>query len=454
MSSLASHGYLSLSNERNKPRQRNLNYDKEIEMLVPASNMYWEFGVELTRLQVTVDLFVAGTQYMDVATLASLVKCTSGDLHYYPAFHPSRQGLKLYEETRHLLKRVTAWESVMRVRVSRGWVIKDVFGHFHMRGSDLLVVPTWNCDKAFSVSLEMHESLLEGSSLCLQCALLYTSSEGERIIRVHTASYPVSQQIADVGNSIDVQCVASSMCLQALKVAVASSNMSHAVSFLQSQCSQICQWDTSRHCSDVVRQLPLLVLGMMKSVAFRATNDVPADLRVFHWTRLECLPIGMKAAYFYPRLMGLAHMPRECGVYGDQIVLPSQLNLSAERLNQEGAFIIEDGESIFLWLGRAVSPQWVRDVFGVASLESVHENGESLVCAAAERGSDNAQRVLQVINELRRQRIPPYMTVTVIRQGDPIEIKFFASLIEDRNPSVGLPLNYSEFLQKIGCHQH
>lgn len=86
----------------------------------------------------------------------------------------------------------------MRIRVSRGWKVSQRHGRFYLRGSDLFVLPTVNEDQSFSVTLELDESAAPGATdniMSLQAALLYTNSDGERRIRVHTFCIPLTQNI-------------------------------------------------------------------------------------------------------------------------------------------------------------------------------------------------------------------------------------------------------------------
>lgn len=56
----------------------------------------------------------------------------------------------------------------------------------------------------------------------------------------------------------------------------------------------------------------------------------------------------------------------QCGTIGENgVVLPLPLPLSSERLERHGLFLLEDGQNIFLWVGRVAVPQLVMDVFDI-----------------------------------------------------------------------------------------
>jgi hypothetical protein len=49
--------------------------------------------------------------------------------------------------------------------------------------------------------------------------------------------------------------------------------------------------------------------------------------------------------------------------------MPPPLPLTSERLERHGLFLIEDGQTIFLWIGRDAVPQLVMDVFNLPSYD-------------------------------------------------------------------------------------
>ena len=49
--------------------------------------------------------------------------------------------------------------------------------------------------------------------------------------------------------------------------------------------------------------------------------------------------------------------------------MPQPLPLTSERLERHGLFLIEDGQTIFLWVGRDAVPQLIMDVFNLPSYE-------------------------------------------------------------------------------------
>ncbi len=55
----------------------------------------------------------------------------------------------------------------------------------------------------------------------------------------------------------------------------------------------------------------------------------------------------------------------------EQIVLPPTLNLSSEKLEKNGIFLVEDGQQIYMWVGKQANPDQISQLFGVPTLENV-----------------------------------------------------------------------------------
>lgn len=53
------------------------------------------------------------------------------------------------------------------------------------------------------------------------------------------------------------------------------------------------------------------------------------------------------------------------------LIMPTPLPPTSERLERHGLFLIEDGQTIFLWVGRDAVPQLIMDVFDLPSYEQL-----------------------------------------------------------------------------------
>lgn len=429
-----------------KDNSKLLNTDREIELVKPSSEGYKELATELTKVQICCELFIATSMYMDLASIAPLAKHSAGDIRYYPGFNASVHGEKLRQELLHVCTRNMGWEAVMRVRVSRGWKISKFFGHLFIRGVDLLVVPNCHADQTFGIVIEPVENETPDPNICVQFALLYTNSEAERRIRVHTIQLVSSPNTGEIYQTLDAEVMASLIGNLAMEESL-KTNLSSGRNLVHTMCQQVAS--AAGPGNEAIPNLAMYALGLLKSGVFRATNDVQADQRVYYWSRFETMPLALQSALMYPRMFALHNMENEAGsadAATGRIVFPAQLPLSVDQLTQDGVVLIEDGEQMLIWIGTGVSPDVLHGLFGVHAVNQL--NPDTAEQAIGTTGKSIGQRVAAIIAQLRQDRLPQYMSIQVLPHEHPFSGRFFQALVEDR--TAGLQMTYTEFLQRIG----
>lgn len=55
----------------------------------------------------------------------------------------------------------------------------------------------------------------------------------------------------------------------------------------------------------------------------------------------------------------------------DKCIMPSPLNLSSERLEPHGCYLVENGQRILVWIGREAVPQLCEDLLNVSKVSDV-----------------------------------------------------------------------------------
>ncbi|KAF9770639.1 COPII subunit, partial [Fusarium sp. DS 682] len=187
-----------------------------------------------------------------------------------------------------------------------------------------------------------------------------------------------------------------------------------------------------------LRGLPLLFLGLIKNVGLRKSSQIPSDIRSAALCLLSTLPVPLLMRYIYPRLYSLHDMPDNAGVPDQEtghIALPPALNLSSERLVPYGLYLIDDGQTQFLWIGRDAVPQLVQDVFGVEDRGQI-QVGKGRV---PELEGDFNERVRAVVQKSRDHKSLGVGSITlphlyIVREDGEPSLKLWAQtlLVEDR----------------------
>mmetsp|Transcript_15575 Transcript_15575/g.31443 ORF Transcript_15575/g.31443 Transcript_15575/m.31443 type:complete len:1061 (-) Transcript_15575:340-3522(-) len=451
---------------RDNPRL--LGSDKEHTMLNAEDTFYKTHAVDFSRVQICIDTFLFAAQYTDVATLSVLSKYTAGSTYFYPAYVAARDGPRYEHDLHHDLTRATAFESVMRVRATRGVRFSNFYGNYFIRGTDLLALPNCTSDSSFSLDMAYDEAVLSAQAITIQAALLYTSAAGERRIRVHTMVIPVTTSVAEMTESLDIDCAMNLLAKQATEIAqkTGMENARQRVSQITVDIMRASRLQPGGGMQQPYGQqaaapvaipsclllLPLYSMSLQKSAVVRGGNDTRVDERAYFQQLLLNMDIEESKVFIYPRMFSIHDMTTDTGLPSDnadedcptagpnQVRLPSILNLSYERLSSNGIFLLENGHDLFMWMGRAVNPAILNTLFGLNSLEGADMQNLRI----NPENSDFSSRLDAVITALRADRAR-YMQLHFIREGDGYAEAYFARyLIEDRANFTG-GMSYTEY---------
>ncbi|PSR85472.1 COPII component protein [Coniella lustricola] len=443
--SLPNLGYGKLDMREDK---KLLGTSKENNLLQTANGFYKSFAVECSKNQVSIDMFLFSSQYQDVASLSNLPRYTGGQTWFYPGWNAGRpeDAIKFASEFSDFLSSEIGLEAVLRVRATTGLRMNTFYGNFFNRSSDLCAFPAFPRDQCYVVEVAIDESLTK-SMICMQTAVLHTTCNGERRIRVMTLALPTTQSLADVYASADQCAITTYFSHKAVEKAL-SGGLDAARDSLQSKIVEVLQTFRKELAGGSMggglqfpanlRGLPALFLGLIKHVGLRKSAQIPSDLRSAALCLLSTLPLPLLMQYIYPKMYSLHDMPDLAGMPDpetSQIVLPPPLNLSSERFVSYGLYLIDDGQTQFLWVGRDTVPALLQDVFGVADRTQLHV-GKGTV---PELDNDFNERIRAVIQKSRDYKskgvgsiILPHLYI-VREDGEP-SLKLWAQtlLVEDR----------------------
>lgn len=271
-------------------------------------------------------------------------------------------------------------------------------------------------DQSYAIEVTI-EDVVSSPFVVFQAGILYTSCvgkllslgigmkqsfliiiTGERRIRVVTLALPTTASLSGIYSSVDQVALASFLANKAVERAVGS-KLEDARDAVQNKLVDILTAykgamtaggagaQASLAISENMKMLPLLMLGVLKhvrvyplahrglwlivvQVGIRQSANIPSDMRAYAHALLTSLPTQLIIPYLHPNFYSLHDMPPEAGTVGEHgIIMPPLLPLSSEKLSRHGLFLIEDGQSMFLWMGRDAVPQLVQDVFGIESYE-------------------------------------------------------------------------------------
>ncbi|XP_076024969.1 protein transport protein Sec24A [Genypterus blacodes] len=424
---------------------------KDIQHLSPATDFYKKLALDCSGQQVAVDLFLLSSQYCDLASLGCISRYSAGSVYYYPSYHHQHNPAQVecfQKDLKRYVTRKIGFEAVMRIRCTKGLSIHTFHGNFFVRSTDLLSLPNVNPDAGFAVQMSIEENLDDMQVVSFQAALLYTSSKGERRIRVHTLCLPVVNSLSDIFASADVQAISGLLACMAVDRSVTASlsdardAMTNAAidsltSYRQAVLSIPQPGLLAPAC---LRLFPLFILALLKQKAFRTGTSTKLDDRVFAMCQLKYQPLAYAMLMIHPAFYRVDDLTDKGALNINErtIPQPSLLQLSVEKLSREGAFLMDAGLMMYLWIGRNCNPSFLTQVLGVPTYAAIPDN----LYLLPELDTAESQRTRAFISWLRDQR-PFFPSLHVIRDESQLKVGFMQNMIEDRTESA---LSYYEFL--------
>jgi len=447
-------GALAPGSPREMSIQRVCGTPDEMNVLNTSTSWYRDTGIEFSKAQICVDMFLFPTSYIDAANIGALPNVTGGTLSTFVAFDPNVDSKPLQAKLQQIINCTTAFESVMRIRCSKGMRVSNFYGHFYIRGKDLLSLPNCNAHSSFGFDL-IHEDAtqpLQHQYLTIQSALLYTSANAERRIRVCTQAVPVTAILQEYLGGIQCEPVVTLLAKQAVSVGLRS-GLEVARNRLQGTCTDVVKCcaqanlnlDEGQFLPTNLQLLPLYTLSLIKNVCLRGGTDVHPDERVQAMHSVTGMWVDDLVSYVHPTLYSLT---------SEEI---TKVNLSVDSLNSTGVFVLQCGpqDELVLWIGRAVEDGVLQALFGVemdrAAVDAapVAPYIQLLEDAAADGSNNNVwlEHMDAILSGSGKDK-----KIVTIREGvdEWLEGRLYWSLVEDRAGFAGAGMcSYAEFVQMV-----
>ncbi|KAK2738849.1 COPII coat Sec23p-Sfb3p heterodimer component [Onygenales sp. PD_40] len=400
---------------------------------------------KLAESGVGIDFFIAscGGAYMDVATIGHPAAVSGGETFLYPNFHAPRDVLKLSNEICHAVNRQTGYQALLKVRCSNGLQVASYHGNFlqHTFGSDLQL-GSIDADKAFGIVFTYDGKLDTKLDAHFQAALLYTTASGQRRVRCINIVAAVNEGGMETMKSIDQDAVVNIVAKEAASKMPEKSLNDIRAGITEKTIDMLAGYRKNFSLShppgqlvlpENMKEYPMFVLSLLKSRVLKGGHE-PSDRRVHDLRMLRSFGCTELSLYLYPRIIPIHNLSPEDGFANEQgqLQVPPGIRASFSRIEEGGAYLIDNGQICLLWIHAQVSPNLLEDLFGPGKtrLQSLDPNTSSLPMLETHL---NAQ-VRNIIQYLSTVRGSKSITLQLARQGiDGSEYEFARLLLEDRN---------------------
>ncbi|KAF4664489.1 hypothetical protein FOL47_005100 [Perkinsus chesapeaki] len=355
---------------------------------------------------------VAGAASSHLPTLCYLTVNTGGNTHIYRSFDVERDGEALHFDIARAVTKAAAYGCVVQARVSRGLAIDRCLSRWSQtarlhpaladpRGGFLL--PRIDCDAVFGFSLYLEEAL-QARYAYFQLAILHHNSEGIRLLRVHTLRLPVTTSLSGAFRSPDVESLTNLLARHAAEEMLATGEppkerQGVPVGVVYVRTSSLAS--VPQFCTVTGSTAPRLLHQPTQLPAFRPAADVSVDERYECLMSLLGYSVYQSTFRVYPRIYAIHDMPCQCGTptgVEDNVYLPETVAASAEEISPAGVYLIDDAQTLRLYIGREIREDLLNDLLGISQLEGTR------IPAVSPQTSDLACRVWCIVQQIRKDK--------------------------------------------------
>uniref|UniRef100_A0A673WRA7 SEC24 homolog C, COPII coat complex component n=1 Tax=Salmo trutta TaxID=8032 RepID=A0A673WRA7_SALTR len=428
---------------KNRDDKKLINTEKEKTLFQPQKAVYEQLSKDCVSQGCSVDLFLFPSQYVDIATMGDVATQTGGSVFKYSNFQVERDGQHFLSDLRKDVEKAIGFDAIMRVRTSTGFRATDFFGAIHMNNTTDVEMAAVDCDKAVTVEFKHDDTLSEETGALMQCALLYTTISGQRRLRIHNLSLNCSAQLSELYKSCETDALINffaksayrAMLNQPLKTVreILVNQAAHMLACYRKNCASPSA-ASQLILPDAMKVFPVYLNSLLKTGPLVGSAELSTDDRAHQRLSTTAMGVEDTQLLLYPRLVPLHNMD----VASD--VVPTPVRCSEERLTDAGMFLLENGCSLFLWLGQACPPELIQSVFNVPSLAHVPRS-------LPELDNPQSKKLRSIVDSLLDQR-PSSMKLMIVKQKDRSEIMFRQHLVEDKGLHGGA--SYMDFL----CYVH
>ena len=362
-------------------------------------------GLLLTKHFLSIDIFINCEKEINLFTLNQLCEYTNGTIQLFKNYNYEEDYIRLYNQIRKSLLRTNGNESEMRIRLSNGYKIQNFFTRTLITNNNnikLFIFPSINSEQSYQVSIDLNEeekkynkdnlnnnnnSFYENDDedfLFIQCALLYSSGDGNRRLRLHNLCIPLSNDINEIFNGINYE---SLICMN-MKIGIdkiyKTMSVSSSFIFLRNNFTHFMYsfFSHQKELPDNLKYYPIYFLGMLKNLIFNIKeieDKCDIDYSNYYRIRIQKITNEEILPFIFPNIYPLKNLlfDQNLGLINEEngnLNLPDIIPPEFSYFENDGFYLIDNGFYLILYFRELIDVQIIKSFFNCDNFDNINMN--------------------------------------------------------------------------------
>lgn len=401
----AGHVLVFASVHQKKPREAVVYPPSEKSpMYRPRSAELSAAADKLAARCVSLDLFLTPTATIELSSVSDLAVRTGGRVYFYPSFKLITDAERFFYDIYRAVTVPRVFDVAVRLRHSPGLHIMEYFTPRGPASSLDFQLPSLSADQSIIAHLKLSENLRDMPKAQFQLAVLYTTGGGCRWLRTFNFGLQTTTDMTLFFKQLKCEALGPAWLrmfawrLRQVASAEMLDELSKAVEklFRYYRFEVGGRYEAKEFALPVpLQHLPLYISSFLARPCLTPRPANSLDVQVASMLEVLSLSPAALLCLLYPKIFDLCALFERVEAEADDSTLPESLPATQKALSQDGAYLIDNGVELVVYLSRRTPAKVTEELIGPVDL---------LVEGATLQSLDHLpfnQRVHHLIEQLR-----------------------------------------------------
>ena len=469
------HGYGGTIN-REKYFKINEKNPKKLNPFYPQNDIFAKLGQQAAYNKIVIDQFIFLCDSYDLSTFSTASNLSGGEIFNYSNLNKydslDFQYQKLYYDISRVLTRPNYYNCKFMLRCSKGLECYEILGPFNKKYGNGFELGGCDPDYCFCYNMRLTNNFKLGENIDIQIVVFYENNFSETYVRIFNYTFNISNEISIIYGFSDVDAIIKNLIYKEISL-IYNNDILSIINNLEEKIINSFTYyrlkvkKASRSDQLIlplgIKYLPLYINSFFK-MGILSSNIKNETINSILYITYKLLrePVCSTMKLLYPKFFRIDDVEYSqydeydetisidnIGLFNEKInsmQKPLLLRLSKDVIDFDCAYLLDDGNIIYIFIFNQIKGNFYKDLFGVETFEEAKNMG--INCLNEENQNDLNQRILKIISQLRKEnggKIQP-LKLFFFDEKD-IYNPILTYLLKEDN--IGKFGNYPEYLCKL-----